>query len=90
MDDLLTRALDGVDLQSPDASRQLLLNLLALMPWASLIWTTLLFVVVGALLGWRRGRLWAGIGWSLLLGPIGWWVVWRGKQVSPPPLPGKR
>jgi hypothetical protein len=89
MDDLLTKVLQGVDLQSPDASRQLLLNLLALTPWASLIWTTVLFMVVGAVLGWWRGRLWAGIGWALLLGPIGWWLIWR-RQPVPPPLPGKR
>lgn len=89
MDDLLTRVFQGVDLQSPDASRQLLLNLLALTPWAWLIWSTLLFAAVGAILGWRRGRLWAGIGWAMLLGPIGWWVIWRSRAL-PPPLPGKR
>lgn len=70
MGDLLQRILKGVDLSSPDASAQILHNMMAMMPWAALLWFTLFSVVLGAVVGWWRGRLWTGIWISLLIGPI--------------------
>jgi hypothetical protein len=90
MDELLARATQGVDPDSPDAFVHIFLNLLNLMPWAAMFWWSVAFVVVGAALGWFRGRTVEGIVWSAALGPIGWIVVLM-KPVSrprtgPPPL----
>lgn len=88
MDELLAKATQGVDLDSPDASVHIFLNLMNMIPWAELFWWNLAFIVVGALLGWWRGRLMAGIVWALVLGPIGWIVVLVApKSAKPPPLP---
>lgn len=91
MDELLARALHGVDPQAPGAFAQILRNLLELMPWATLFWWNVAFLAVGALIGWRRGRIGSGIFWALVLGPLGWLVVWRQPvrkpTVQPPPLP---
>lgn len=92
MDELLAKATQGVDVDSPDAFMQIFMNLMGLVPWVALFWWSVLFVVVGALLGWWRGRTVEGIALALVLGPIGWIVVWlrpRPKPV-PPPLPPRR
>lgn len=92
MDELLAKATQGVDVDSPDAFMQIFLNLMGLVPWVALFWWSVLFVVVGALLGWWRGRTVEGIVLALVLGPIGWIVVLlrpRPKPV-PPPLPSRR
>ncbi|GAB2784535.1 hypothetical protein [Dyella kyungheensis] len=92
MDELLAKATQGVDVDSPDAFLQIFLNLMGLVPWAALFWWSVVFVVVGALLGWWRGRTLEGVVLALVLGPIGWIVVWlrpRPKAV-PPPLPPRR
>jgi hypothetical protein len=92
MDELLAKATQGVDVDSPDAFMQIFMNLMGLVPWVALFWWSVLFVVVGALLGWWRGRTVEGIVLALVLGPIGWIVVWlrpRPKPV-PPPLPPRR
>lgn len=92
MDELLAKATQGVDVDSPDAFMQIFLNLMGLVPWVALFWWSVLFVVVGALLGWWRGRTLEGIVLALVLGPIGWIVVLlrpRPKPV-PPPLPSRR
>lgn len=88
MDELLARAMQGVDPDAPDAFWHIFLNLMDIMPWAALFWWNLLFIAVGALLGWWRGRLGEGVAWSALLGPIGWIVVvLRPRPIKPPPLP---
>jgi hypothetical protein len=92
MDELLAKATQGVDVDSPDAFMQIFMNLMGLVPWVALFWWSVLFVVVGALLGWWRGRTVEGIVLALVLGPIGWIVVLlrpRPKPV-PPPLPSRR
>lgn len=91
MDELLARAAHGVDSDAPGAFWQIFFNLWNMLPWAALFWWSLLFVAVGALLGWWRGRTVEGIVWAVLLGPLGWFVVLsRPRRVSPPPLPGRR
>jgi hypothetical protein len=88
MDALLAKATQGVDLDAPDAFLHIFLNLMGMVPWTALFWWNLLFVAVGALLGWWRGRLAAGIVWAFALGPIGWIAVLVQKPPrKPPPLP---
>lgn len=88
MDELLAKASQGVDMDSPDATLHIFINLMNMVPWVSLFWWSVLFVVVGALLGWWRGRTVAGIVWALAFGPIGWIIVLlTPKSVKPPPLP---
>lgn len=70
MGELLQRILKGVDLSSPHAAWQIFHNMMALMPWAALLWFTLFSLVLGAAVGWWRGRLWTGIWISLLIGPV--------------------
>ena len=86
--------MQGVDTDSPDAFLRIFINLMAAMPWAALFWWSVVFVVVGALLGWWRGRLLEGIVWAAALGPFGWIVVLvrpRPKpKATPPPLPRRR
>lgn len=94
MEQWLDKAMQGVDPDSPDAFLRIFINLMAAMPWAALFWWSIVFVVVGALLGWWRGRLVEGIVWAAALGPLGWIVVLvrpRPKpRVEPPPLPRRR
>jgi len=87
VDELLARATHGVDLDAPGAFWQVFLNLWAMVPWAALLWWNLAFVVVGALLGWWRGRLWEGIAWAWVLGPIGWLVICLRPHVKPRGMP---
>jgi hypothetical protein len=93
MDELLSKAMQGVDLDAPGAFWHVFVNLLALVPWGQLMLWNVVFVLVGAALGWWRGRTRAGVLWALVLGPIGWIIVlWpeRPRQPGPPPLPGRR
>ncbi|MGH8159065.1 MAG: hypothetical protein ACREPQ_13165 [Rhodanobacter sp.] len=87
MDELLARATQGVDLDAPGAFWHVFFNLLNLLPWAAMFWWNLLFVAVGALLGWWRGRLGEGIVWALVLGPIGWVVILAKPRPRPPARP---
>jgi hypothetical protein len=88
VDELLARAMQGVDPEAPGAFWRVFLNLMALVPWGALFWWNLLFIAVGAVLGRWRGRTAEGIAWSFVLGPIGWLVVLRRpRRVAPPPLP---
>lgn len=74
MNELVDKALQGVDLGAPDAAWRIFRNLMTLLPWWPLLWLTVACVAVGALIGWRRGRFWHGVAWALLLGPFGWIV----------------
>ncbi|MEO9080384.1 MAG: hypothetical protein ABI268_13875 [Rhodanobacter sp.] len=91
MDELLTRATQGVDIDAPGAFFHVFFNLLNMVPWAAMFWWNLLFLVVGALLGWWRGRVVEGAVWAWVLGPIGWIVIMlkppRPPSQRPPPLP---
>ncbi len=86
--------MQGVDPDSPDAFLRIFMNLMDMFPWAALFWWNVAFVVVGALIGWWKGRLLEGVVWAAVLGPIGWIVLLlrpRPKPGStPPPLPGRR
>lgn len=90
MDELLARATQGVDIDAPGAFWQIFLNLLNMLPWAAMFWWSVLFVVIGALIGWWRGRVVEGIVWAALLGPIGWFVPLLSPRprrgAEPPPL----
>jgi hypothetical protein len=90
----LDKATQGVDPDSPDAFLHIFLNLMGMVPWVTLVWWNVVFIAVGALLGWWKGRTVEGIVWAAVLGPIGWIVVLvrqrpKGPAV-PPPLPRQR
>ena len=91
MDELLAKATHGVDLDAPGAFFHVFFNLLNMVPWAAMFWWNVLFVAVGLLLGWWRGRLLEGALWAWVLGPIGWIVIvlkpHRPAHTEPPPLP---
>jgi hypothetical protein len=84
MDELIARATQGVDPDAPGAFWQIFVNLLNMLPWAAMFWWNLLFIAVGALLGWWRGRTGEGIVWALVLGPIGWIVILAMPRPTPP------
>jgi len=87
MDELLARATQGVDPDAPGAFWHIFFNLLNMLPWAAMFWWSLLFVAVGALLGWWRGRLFEGVVWAWVLGPIGWIVILARPRPAPRPQP---
>ncbi|MBB6186724.1 hypothetical protein [Rhodanobacter sp. MP7CTX1] len=91
MDELLAKATQGVDPDAPGAFWHILVNLLNMVPWAAMFWWNVLFIAVGALLGWWRGRLVEGVVWAAALGPIGWVVILTKPRprpsAQPPPLP---
>ena len=70
MNELLHKILQGVDPAAPGAFWKLLRNMLALVPWWPLIWFTIACTVIGAAIGWWRGRI------GLMVGPIGWAALW--------------
>ena len=92
--------MQGVDPDDPAAALHIFSNLMGLVPWWNLIAWQVFFVVVGAFLGWWRGRTVAGIVAALVLGPFGWIVPFIPKRVpaspspgsgpQPPPLPGSK
>lgn len=91
MEHWLEKAMQGVDPDSPEAFLQVFLNLMGMVPWVMLLWWNVVFIAVGALLGWWRGRTVEGVVWAAVLGPIGWIVVLaRPRRTGPPPLPGSR
>ncbi|QDE39125.1 hypothetical protein FIV34_07875 [Luteibacter pinisoli] len=88
MDELLAKATAGVDPQAPGAFLAIFMNLMRLVPWGELILWQVVFIVVGALLGWWRGRFTATLVASLVFGPFGWVVPFLPRRpVGPPPLP---
>lgn len=72
-------ALSNVDQGDPEAVQALLSTCIETLLDPALWWwavgLTVLFAVVGALIGWRKGRWLAGLLWGAALGPIGWIVV---------------
>jgi hypothetical protein len=92
--------MQGVDPDDPGASLRIISNLMGLVPWWNLIAWQVFFVLVGALLGWWRGRTMAGIIAALVLGPFGWVIPFMPKRApsspapgsgpQPPPLPGSK
>ena len=92
--------MQGVDPDDPAASLRIFNNLMGLVPWWNLIAWQIFFVLVGALLGWWRGRTMAGIVAALVLGPFGWIIPFLPKRTpsspapgsgpQPPPLPGSK
>lgn len=90
MHELLQKALHGVDPNAPGAFWQIFANLWQLMPWGLLFWSTVLCVLVGAVLGWWKDRLLEGVLLGFVFGPLGWIIVLRPRRqagVHPPPLP---
>ncbi|HET8899672.1 MAG TPA: hypothetical protein VFN09_12950 [Rhodanobacteraceae bacterium] len=87
MDELLQKALAGVDPGAPGAFWQIFANLMRLVPWWQLAAFNLACVLVAAWLAkLRGGNLKSAIAWSLLLGPLAWPLVWlRGQPVAPCP-----
>jgi hypothetical protein len=72
-------ALANVDQTDPDAVQALLQQCIhtlldpALWEWALLL--TLVCALIGALIGWAKGRWLSGLIWGAALGPIGWIVT---------------
>jgi hypothetical protein len=83
LDELLARATQGVDPDAPGAFWHIFMNLLNMLPWAAMFWWNLLFMVIGALLGWWRGRLLEGVVWAAVLGPLGWIVILAKSRPKP-------
>ena len=75
MQALLHQLLQGVDWGSPDASLQLMRNMIAVVPWWPLLWWTAAATAGGAWIGWKRGRLLQGIAWSFVLGFVAWPII---------------
>jgi hypothetical protein len=76
MNALLHKLLQGVDPNAPGAFRVLLHNILALVPWWPLIWFTVGCAVIGAAIGWWRGRIGLGIALGVVVGPVAWIALW--------------
>ena len=76
MQDLPQQLLQGVDPNAPGAFSKLLHNMLVLVPWWPLVWFTVACAVIGAVLGWWRGRIVFGVALGLVMGPIAWAVLW--------------
>ena len=51
--------------------------------WWWMLGLSVFFIAVGGLIGWRKGRLKAGLVWSAILGPFGCLVV---SLMSPLPV----
>ena len=77
MQELLNRALQGVDPGSPGAFWQIFANLMGLIPWWPLIWLNVISIAGGLAIAWYRG---SGFGkavlWAMVLGPFGWLISW--------------
>ena len=72
----LQKLLHGVDPNAPGAFGRLLHNMLALVPWWPLIGFTIVCAVIGAVLGWWRGRIVLGVALGLVVGPVAWLALW--------------
>ncbi|MEO7200180.1 MAG: hypothetical protein ABIY56_08200 [Dokdonella sp.] len=68
--------LDRSDLDSVQALLDACLSvLLSPVLWAWLIGLTLVCALVGAGIGWVKGRTMAGLLWGVVLGPLGWLII---------------
>lgn len=71
--------LSGLDTRDIDAVQKTLDACLAMLLdpvlWAWAIAITIACALIGALIGWAKGRALAGMIWGLVLGPIGWIVI---------------
>jgi hypothetical protein len=76
MNALLQKLLQGVDPGTPGAFWRLLHNMLVLIPWWPLVWFTVACAIVGAAIGWWRGRIALGVALGLVVGPIAWVALW--------------
>lgn len=80
-------ALNRLDRDDLDAVQQMLdactAALLDPTLWGWVLGLTLVSMLVGALIGWPRGRFWAGLLWGAALGPIGWLIVGFAKPNLP-------
>jgi hypothetical protein len=86
--ELLTHLINGLDPDGVNPVLQAMLAVLLAVPWDVLTWLTVFFTVVGGWLGWRRRRPAYGLLLGFVLGPIGWWMLWRAPvRTGPPPLP---
>jgi len=72
-------ALAAIDTTDPEAVQALLnqcvATLLDPVMWEWAIGITIACALVGALIGWAKGRWIAGLIWGAALGPIGWLVI---------------
>jgi hypothetical protein len=72
-------ALSTLDQTDPEAVQALLdactATLLDPLLWKWALFITLACALVGAFIGWAKGRWLAGLVWGALLGPIGWLVI---------------
>jgi len=71
--DKIIEQFQQIDLSAPDASWQLFMLMMSILPWKFMIWYTIIGVIGGAIIGWYKKTLWRDVLISLLLGPpIGW------------------
>lgn len=72
-------SLSQVDQTDPEAMQALLHQCVSALLdptlWAWAIGLTVICALVGALIGWSKGRWVAGLVWGAALGPIGWLVI---------------
>jgi ribosomal protein L32 len=72
-------SLDKIDQTDPDAIQALLRqcvdSLLDPVLWEWALGLTLICALIGAAIGWVKGRWLAGLIWGAALGPIGWVVI---------------
>lgn len=71
--------LSGLDTRDIDAVQTMLDACLGMLLdpvlWIWAIAITIACGVIGAVIGWTKGRAFAGMIWGLVLGPIGWIVI---------------
>jgi len=73
------QALANIDTTDPDAVQALMQQCISMLLdpqlWAWVLGLTLVCALVGAMIGWAKGRWLAGLIWGAALGPIGWFVI---------------
>ncbi|MGA8278605.1 MAG: hypothetical protein WB784_10460 [Rhodanobacteraceae bacterium] len=81
-------ALAHVDQTDPAAIQRLLDQCVATLLdptlWAWAVGLNVACALIGALIGWRKGRWVAGFMWGLALGPVGWLVIALAKPAGAP------